>query len=97
MVDMGDVFMTKNLKEYSQIKEKKTKTDEQLLKFMEYNRTYTTSNVQEYLKINHTATLQRLKKLAKQGYLRLIEDRIYRWEKIKDKEQKESYEGYYFC
>ena len=88
--------MTKTLKEYSEIKEKKTKSDIELLRFMQFEKRYTTSNVQEFLKINHTATLQRLKKLTKQGYVRLISERIYKWEKIKDKKVVDDMRGYMF-
>ncbi len=88
--------MTKTLKEYSEIKEKKTKSDIELLRFMQFEQRYTTSNVQEFLKINHTATLQRLKKLTKQRYVRLISERIYKWEKIKDKKVVDDMRGYMF-
>lgn len=88
--------MTKSLREFSNIKERRTKNDKQLLGFMKPDTIYTTSNIQKFLEINHTATLQRLKKLSRLGYIRLINERIYKWIKLKDIEEKEDYSGWTF-
>ena len=88
--------MTKDLKEYFNIKERESKNDRQLLGFMKPETIYTTSDIQKFLKINHTATLQRLKKLSKLGYIKLINERIYKWIKLKDIEIKDDYRGQYF-
>jgi len=85
------------LKDYRDIKEKVVRTDKELLKFMQSMILYTTNDIQEFLEINHTATLQRLKKLVPGGYIKLYtNNRIYQWEKIKDMEDKEIYRGYGF-
>lgn len=88
--------MTKDLREYSQIKERKIKTDKQLLGFMKVNIIYTTNDVQQFLKINHTATLQRLKKLSRLGYVELINERVYKWRKLSDMKEKDDMGGYKF-
>lgn len=88
--------MTKTLKEFLDIQERKIKTDKELLSFMDQDTIYTTNDIQKYLDINHTATLGRLKKLNKQGYVKLINERIYKWKKLKDFEEEESVKGYKF-
>ena len=88
--------MTKSLKEFSEIQERKIKTDKELLSFMKPKAIYTTNDIQKYLDINHTATLGRLKKLNKQGYVELINERIYKWKKLKDFIEIESVKGYKF-
>ena len=80
--------MTKNLREFKDIKESIIVTDKQLLDFMKFRNTYTTNDLQKFLTINHTATLQRLKKLHIRGFLDLINERIYRWRKLKNMEDK---------
>ena len=87
-----------NIKEFNNIKERKIKTDSDLLEFLDFNETYITNDIQKFLEINHTATLQRLKKLNRQGYLKLIvtPKKNYCWEKIKDIEKKEDWTGYAF-
>ena len=86
--------MTKSLKEFSNIKERNTRNDTQLLEYMRTDVIYTTSDIQKFLEINHTATLQRLKKLSKLGYIKLINERIYKWVKLKDMVEKEDYKGW---
>lgn len=86
-----------SLKDFNKIVEKKNKTNKELLKFMEDGRVYSTNEIQKFLDINQTATLQRLKKLASNGYIELFKnDRIYQWKKIKEIEDKENYSGYGF-
>ena len=87
-----------NIKEFNNIKERKIKTDSDLLEFLDFNEIYVTNDIQKFLEINHTATLQRLKKLNRQGYLKLIvtPKKNYCWEKIKDIEEKEDWTGYAF-
>ena len=83
------------LKKYSNIREKRSKNDQELLLFMRPGELYITNQIQKYLDINHTATLGRLKKLQRQGYIKLkMKRRIYHWEKIKDIPEKEIFEGY---
>ena len=83
------------LKKYSTIKEKKSKSDRELLLFMKEGELYITSKIQKFLDINHTATLGRLKKLQKLKYIkRRMRKRIYHWEKILDMEEPEIYEGF---
>lgn len=86
------------VKEFNNIKERKIKSDSNLLGFMDFDENYTTNDIQKFLNINHTATLQRLKKLNRQGYLKLVvtPKRNYRWKKIKDIEEKESLTGWQF-
>ena len=86
------------VKEFNNIKERKIKSDSNLLGFMDFEENYTTNDIQKFLEINHTATLQRLKKLNRQGYLELVvtPKRNYRWKKIKDIEEKEDVTGYMF-
>ena len=88
--------MTKSLKEFSEIQERKIKSDDELLGFMKPDVIYTTNDIQKYLDINHTATLGRLKKLSRLGYVQLINERIYRWKKLKDMEIEESMDRYMF-
>lgn len=86
-----------SLKDFNKIVEKKNKTNKELLKFMEDGRVYSTNEIQKFLDINQTATLQRLKKLASNEYIELFKnDRIYQWKKIKEIEDKENYSGYGF-
>ncbi len=83
------------LRKYSTIREKRSKNDQELLLFMRPEELYITNQIQKYLDINHTATLGRLKKLQRQGYIKLkMKRRIYHWEKIKDIPEKEIFEGY---
>jgi len=86
------------VKEFNNIKERKIKSDSNLLGFMDFEENYTTNDIQKFLEINHTATLQRLKKLNRQGYLELVvtPKRNYRWKKIKDIKEKEDITGYMF-
>jgi len=86
------------VKEFNNIKERKIKSDSDLLGFMDFEESYITNDIQKFLEINHTATLQRLKKLNRQGYLELVvtPKRNYRWKKIKDIEEKEDITGYMF-
>lgn len=86
------------VKEFNNIKERKIKSDSDLLGFMDLDEHYTTNDIQKFLEINHTATLQRLKKLNRQGYLELVvtPKRNYHWKKIKDIEEKEDVTGYMF-
>ena len=86
------------VKEFNNIKERKIKSDSNLLGFMDFEENYNTNDIQKFLEINHTATLQRLKKLNRQGYLELVvtPKRNYRWKKIKDIEEKEDVTGYMF-
>lgn len=85
-----------DIKEYKKIKERKVKDDSVLLDFMEMEKWYTTNDIQKFLNINHTATLQRLKKLSKRGYIELGVHKIYRWKKIKSLEEVEIMDGYKF-
>jgi len=85
------------LSKFFKIKECKIKKDKDMLRFMHEGQSYTTNEMQKFLEINHTATLQRLKKLANQGFLKLhINKRIYNWEKIKDMKEEEIISGYKF-
>lgn len=85
------------LNKFYKIKETKIKKDKDMLKFMHTGKRYTTNDIQKFLEINHTATLQRLKKLVRQGFLKLhVHRRIYNWEKIKDIEEEEITGGYKF-
>ena len=85
------------LNKFFKIKENKIKKDKDMLKFMHIGKRYTTNDIQKFLEINHTATLQRLKKLVRQGFLKLhVHRRIYNWEKIKDIEEEEITGGYKF-
>jgi len=84
------------IKEYKKIKEREVKDDSVLLDFMEMKTWYTTNDIQKFLNINHTATLQRLKKLSKRGYIELGVYKIYRWKKIKSLEEVEIMDGYKF-
>ena len=84
------------IKQYDLIKERKIKSDRELLDFMEMDREYTTNDVQRFLEINHTATLQRLKKLRRLEFIKLINKKIYFWSKIKDMPEKDDTRGYKF-
>ena len=86
------------VKEFNNIKERKIKSDSDLLGFMDLEESYNTNDIQKFLEINHTATLQRLKKLNRQGYLELVvtPKRNYLWKKIKDIKEKEDMTGYMF-
>jgi len=85
------------LNKFYKIKERKIRKDRDLLRFMNTTQQYTTNDIQKFLEINHTATLQRLKKLEKLGFLVLhINRRIYNWEKIKDIQDEDMIAGYKF-
>ena len=84
------------IKQFHLIKERKVREDRDLLGFMEMNQVYTTNDIQKFLLINHTATLQRLKKLKKLGYLKLENRKIYYWIKIKDMEIENDIKGWTF-
>ena len=85
------------IKEFNSIKERKSISDSELLNFMNFEENYITNDIQKFLNINHTATLQRLKKLNRLGYLKLVitPKRNYCWQKIKDIEEKEDLRGWY--
>jgi len=85
-----------DIKQFNEIKERQVKDDRDLLDFMKKDEWYTTNDVQKFLKINHTATLQRLKKLNERSYIELKIDKIYKWLKVKDMEEKEIIGGYKF-
>lgn len=84
-----------DIKKFSNIKEKITKSDRELLRFLKEGQTYTTNDVQKYLDINHTATLGRLKRLKKDGYLEVsMNRRVYYWKKIGDMPEEQITEGW---
>jgi DNA-binding Lrp family transcriptional regulator len=85
------------LEKYYSIKERKEKSDRELLKFFKKDNRYSTTDVQEFLGVNNAATLGRLKKLKKAGYLGLkIERRVYNWFKIKDIKEDQIVDGWLF-
>jgi len=85
------------LNKFYKIKQRKIRKDKDLLGFMNTTQQYTTNDIQKFLEINHTATLQRLKKLEKLGFLTLhINRRVYNWEKIKDMADEDIIAGYKF-
>ena len=86
-----------DIRGYRSIKEKVVRSDNDLLRFMHPMILYTTNDIQKFLEINHTATLQRLKKLSKAGYITLYNNnRIYQWEKVKNMKEKDILKGYGF-
>jgi DNA-binding Lrp family transcriptional regulator len=86
-----------DLNEYFNIKEKKEKSDRELLKFFKPDTMYTTNQIQEFLGVNNAATLGRLKKLKRGGFLELkIIKRIYHWYKVKEMDEKQIITGWLF-
>ena len=85
------------LEEYYGIKEKKEKSDRELLKFFNAGKYYTTNDIQKYLNVNNAATLGRLKKLKHGDYIGLkIIKRIYNWYKIRDMDEEQILDGWLF-
>lgn len=76
-----------DIKEYQNIKQRKTKSNKELIEFMEFGKEYTTTDIKGFLQINKNATLQRLRNLEKDGYLESRKNRrVYLWKKVKDEE-----------
>jgi len=74
-----------DLREYEQLKEKKLKSNKELLGFMTEIEAYTTTELQRFLGIQHPAALQRLKKLKRDGFIELkISGKTHYWKKAKD-------------
>lgn len=79
-----------DLKQYYKLPEQASKSDKQLLDFLDPNLAYTTTEVQGFLKIEHPATLSRLKKLEELGYVeKRWEKRKHIWHKIKEWPEEE--------
>jgi DNA-binding Lrp family transcriptional regulator len=86
-----------DLEDYLRIEEKKEKTDRELLSFFKPDKMYTTNDVQKFLNVNNAATLGRLKKLKRDGYLELkIIKRIYNWYKVKNMAEEQIIRGWLF-
>ncbi len=82
--------MVINLEAWYKLPKDPIKNDKQLLDYMEYDKAYTTTDIQKYLKIEHPATLQRLKKLEKKGFVEKRWDkRRHLWRKLKDWPEEE--------
>jgi len=83
--------MVIGLKDYHSLEERPTKSNKQLLDFMDVNSAYTTTDLQKFLSIQHPATLQRLKRLTRLGYLeiKVIGNTNY-WHKLQDWPDEES-------
>jgi len=85
------------LEEYYEIKEKKEKSDRELLSFFKINKHYTTNDIQKYLNVNNAATLGRLKRLKHSKFIGLkIIKRVYNWYKIRDMDEEQILEGWLF-
>jgi hypothetical protein len=93
----GKTSLPIELKDYLNIKEKQEKTDRELLRYFKMDQTYTTNDIQKFLCVNNAATLGRLKKLKRGGFVGLkVVKRIYHWYKIKDMEEKQIMSGWLF-
>ena len=74
-----------DLKEYEALKEKKLKSNKELLQFMSQSQAYTTTELQIFLGIQHPAALQRLKKLKRDEFIELkVSGKTHYWKKIKE-------------
>ena len=79
-----------DLDKYYKLPEQAFKSDKQLLDYMAKDLAYTTTELQGFLKIEHPATLQRLKKLEAKGFVdRREEKRKHLWHKIKEWPEEE--------
>lgn len=77
--------MVINLKDYNNLEQRATKSNQQLLEFMNEDSAYTTTDLQKFLSIQHPATLQRLKRLTRLGYLELkVIGTTNYWHKLKE-------------
>jgi predicted HTH transcriptional regulator len=81
----GERNMPIDLKDYLALPEKTLKSNRELLDFMDSEKAYTTTDLQNFLKIQHPAALSKLKKLKANGYLELkISGKSHYWRKIKE-------------
>lgn len=73
------------IKEYNELPEKALKSNKELLDHMSKTEAYTTTDLQNFLKIQHPAALSKLKKLKVNGYLELkVSGKCHYWAKIKE-------------
>lgn len=72
-------------KEYIALPTKNLKTNKELLEFMDKDKAYTTTDLQNFLNIQHPAALSKLKKLKLGEYLELkISGKSHYWKKLKN-------------